>query len=528
MKSILRFTGGLILLIGLFVFQVNKVSGDIVISNGTSMKVSAGTSVVVADNVELETGATLNNNGTFEIGGNFSNDGTSSLGNGSFVFNGTATQTISGSSSSEFGDLELDNSNGLLSGANVLVHGTLTLTNGVLDFPARILTLGSSSSVSGTFSASTMIATGPTAEVRKMFPDGIGVDPASFTFPVGEILFGTEYTPITIDISTGDFSSGYVGIRVVDGMEPNNTSADSYLERYWTIDFNGITNYLYDLTAQYDDSDIVGTEADISGGLYHGTGWYVLDPVNTGSNTFSGSDIDDDGNATGVEFRIFSDLRVFFQGAYRSATNEMTTDLNSFGFIPLTAAAAYSHIGYAGTESVVAIPSADVVDWILVEVRDAATPATATSGTAVETVAGFLMKDGSIVSTDGVSPIRFSALITNNAYFVIIPRNHLKIMTANSPSESFGNYIYDFTDASTKAYGTDAMIQLDTSPVVYGSYAGDVNASVFITNADKVPIDQNMDYFGFHHADCNYSAFVTNADKVPIDQNMNEFSQVPW
>ena len=206
----------------------------------------------------------------------------------------------------------------------------------------------------------------------------------------------------------------------------------------------------------------------------------------------------------------------------------MTTSLNSFGFIPLDAATAYSHMGYAGTESVAAIPSVDVVDWILVEVRDAATPAAAGTGTIVETVAGFLLKDGSIVGLDGVSPLTSTALITNNAYFVIKHRNHLAVMTATSPTESFGNYVYTFSDDPNKAYGTAAQIQVDTSPVVYALYGGDVDASIFINNADKVPIDVNMGSLGYYKEDVDFSVFVNNADKVPIDQNMGKVSWVPW
>jgi hypothetical protein len=201
----------------------------------------------------------------------------------------------------------------------------------------------------------------------------------------------------------------------------------------------------------------------------------------------------------------------------------MTTVLNPN--IPLTAAAAYAHIGYTGTESVAAIPSADIVDWILVSVRDATSAATAT--TPGDTVAGFLMKDGSIVGLDGVSPLPFRTIINNNAYFVITHRNHLAVMTATSPTESFGNYVFDFSSASTNAYGTDAMIQVDTSPVVYALYAGETNLSGIITHADKQPIDDELNQTGYRLADTNFSAIVTHADKQYIDDNINETGQVP-
>lgn len=216
-------------------------------------------------------------------------------------------------------------------------------------------------------------------------------------------------------------------------------------------------------------------------------------------------------------------MGVVVEGAYLSASDEMTTVINSD--IPLTAAVAYSHIGYQGTESVAAIPSTDIVDWILVEVRDATSAATAT--VAGDTVAGFLMKDGSIVGLDGVSPLPFKTIISNNAYFVIIHRNHLAVMTASTPSESFNNYGFDFRSSMASAYGTNAMVQVDTSPVVYALFAGETNLSGVITYADKQPIDDELNQGGYKLADTNFSAVVTYADKQYVDDNINEGSQVP-
>ena len=525
MRKLKLLVGGLMIFIALFAISTGSAFADIVIKNGSTMKVSAGTEVIVSADVDLETGATLTNSGTFTVKGDFTNAGAADLGSGSFVFNGTAVQTIGGATISEFEDIEINNATGVGLSGSTQVDGTMTLTNGVFNIGGNNLTFGvAATAVVGTLSASTMIQADGIGQVRKAFTDGTS-DPAPFLFTIGSV---GEYSPIEINFNSSDFASAYVAVNVTASKETDNSSADNYLERYWTIVNFGITSYTYDLTATYVDADIIGTEADISGALYDGAGWLIGNPVTVAANTFFCDDFNDDGNATGVEFRILSDLTVIVQGAYRSVSDEMDNSLNSFGFLPLTAAEAYSQIGYGGTEAVTAIPSADVVDWILVEVRDAATPETATSATIAETVAGFLLQDGSIVGLDGVSPLPFKVLISNNAYFVIIHRNHLKIMTANSPTESFGSYSYDFTDDPNKAYGTSALIQVDTSPVVYGMYSGDVNASIFINNADKVPVDQNMGAVGYYQADCNLSVFVNNADKVPIDQNIGMFSQVPF
>ncbi|MEE4256218.1 MAG: hypothetical protein V2I47_04200, partial [Bacteroidales bacterium] len=228
----------------------NVTFADIVISSGTTMNVSSGTTVVLA--------------------GDFTNNGSADLGDGTFVFNDSDLQNVGGTSISEFGNLTINNSGfGIALGQDIRVDGTLTLTSGYLALGASDLTLGEVSSISGTFSSSELIVGAATGVIRKEFADDTGANPDSFLFPIGDLSY--NYTPISIDFSTGDFSSAYVEINVHNAKEPSNTSIDSYLNRYWEIYTFGITDYLYDATATYVDGDIVGTEADISGALYTGT-----------------------------------------------------------------------------------------------------------------------------------------------------------------------------------------------------------------------------------------------------------------
>ena len=528
MKKQKRLLGGGLILIALLLMTASASFADIVIKTGSTIKVSSGTNVVVSSNVLLDEGGTIDNSGVVTVKGDFTNDGTTSLGSGEFIFDGTAPQSIGGSEISEFGDLTVNNSSGVSLGNDIVVEGGLTLTDGLFTIGVNNFIFGTAAgAVAGTPSGSNMIVADNTGEVRKVFPDGSSLDPAAFLFPIGSDGGTPEYSPVTLDFNSSTFAvDAHAGVIVKTIKEPNNSSSTNYLERYWTLTQLGISAYTYDLIAEYVPLDVIGTEADMSGALYDGAGWLILDPVNAGNHTFSGADLDRTGNITGVEFRILlSDFKVVVQGAYSSVTDEMTTKLNSDGIIPLTAAAAYAHIGYTGTESVGAIPSADIVDWILVEVRDATSAATAI--TAGDTAAGFLMNDGTMVGIDGVSPIPFKTLIANDAYFVIIHRNHLPVMTANAPAKSFGNYVYDFTDLNTKAYGTNAMYQVDTAPVIFGLYGGETNLSGIISNADKVPVDINIGLVGYDIGDCNFSGIISNADKVYIDLHIGEVSQVP-
>jgi len=96
-------------------------------------------------------------------------------------------------------------------------------------------------------------------------------------------------------------------------------------------------------------------------------------------------------------------LNVFLEGPFEG--NEMVTDLNTQGKIPLTQPFNGPPWNWPGTEAVDSIPNEDIVDWILVDLRDATDPSLATYVTTCGRKAVFLLKDGKIVDLDGQSNV---------------------------------------------------------------------------------------------------------------------------
>ncbi len=97
------------------------------------------------------------------------------------------------------------------------------------------------------------------------------------------------------------------------------------------------------------------------------------------------------------------DLTIFLEGPYKGA-KKMFTNLNP-ELLPLEQPYNTAPWYYNGNESVTEIPSADIVDWCLVEVRDAASPDVANSFTTKGRKAAFLLKNGDIVDIDGSSKL---------------------------------------------------------------------------------------------------------------------------
>ncbi len=117
------------IVIGLLAFNVSSAFADIVIKNGSSMKVSSGTEVVVSANVDVESGGAIDNSGSFTVKGDFTNDGTAALGSGEYIFNGTASQNIGGTTTSAFEDIIINNSTGVSLTNHILVEGARNMSD---------------------------------------------------------------------------------------------------------------------------------------------------------------------------------------------------------------------------------------------------------------------------------------------------------------------------------------------------------------------------------------------------------------
>jgi hypothetical protein len=206
-----------------------------------------------------------------------------------------------------------------------------------------------------------------------------------------------------------------------------------------------------------------------------------------------------------MENQFSVDVTVYLEGPFNGA--DMNTDLNAI--IPLQQT--LTVVGYNGTEEVAAIPNADIVDWIGVELRDATDINSATSETAIGGGAFFLLKDGSIVGLDGSSLPFFDIGVTNELFVVIWHRNHLPVMAQNPLALSEGVYSYDFTTAVDQAYQNN---QSSLAGGAYGMIAGDANADGNINETDGTEEwYPQAGQAGYLQGDVNMDGQVNNPDK---------------
>ncbi|HRX98263.1 MAG TPA: hypothetical protein P5514_15040 [Bacteroidales bacterium] len=233
------------------------------------------------------------------------------------------------------------------------------------------------------------------------------------------------------------------------------------------------------------------------------------------------------------------DLTVFLEGPYNTSTDMMSNDLNSNGYIPLShpynPALPYYDITnnadlnwyYTGAESVISIP-ADVVDWVVVELRDAGTAATATGATMIAQKACFLKTDGSIVDIDGTSLPQFFVSFTNKAFVVVWHRNHLGILSSGSVPHSGSLYTYDFSTSETKVFG-GSNGHKELEPGVWGMITGDGNGNGLIQNTDETAVwKADLGSSGYKGGDFDMNGLTQNTDETAMwKPNLGGGGQVP-
>ncbi len=193
--------------------------------------------------------------------------------------------------------------------------------------------------------------------------------------------------------------------------------------------------------------------------------------------------------------------KVFLEGPYNDGSGEMNTTIN--GSLPTTSP-------YTDSRVVNPIPSADIVDWVFVELR------TTSDGSAVASRSALLHKDGRIVADDGTTGTIDLDAAAGDYFIVIKHQNHLAVMsdevhTLSSESSTLYDFTVDETTAYDKYFGGEAA---DLETGIYGMISGDVNQNGEITTEDYTAWynDARIGASGYYTSDMDMDEEVTTSD----------------
>lgn len=197
-------------------------------------------------------------------------------------------------------------------------------------------------------------------------------------------------------------------------------------------------------------------------------------------------------------------IQVLLQGPYQG-NGSMSQILNTNHLVPASQPYYNAPWNYSGRDCVASIP-ADMVDWVLLELRDAAD-----NNVLIEQKAALLLTNGWIVD-DGQDGVFFSNAIENNSYYVVVRhRNHLDIMSSVAvPLPNMNPY--DFSNDPSYVMGGAAQVA-DTGDGKYTMITGDMNGDGIITVSDYNWYINEVSLINkYLDADCNLDRVVTVAD----------------
>jgi hypothetical protein len=479
-------------------------------NDGAMIKVQAGATLYVEGGIQNTATGTIDNDGIIEVKGNFINAGTWEPSQANTLkFTGNVNSDVtSGSAVFQTVVVQKDAT------FNVNLIDTMTIDT-LLNFNAtganRIITnnfklkLGSAATVTG-YDADEYVATtgGTTGMVQKVVTAN-----GTFEFPIGDI---TNYSPISSTYTGSAYASANIRAKANDLTHPDKpTDATDYISRYWDVNQTGITDYSNTLTGTYIPADVVGTAALVKGAVYDGAAWKYAGAA-AGANIAIGSTSEETADFTGTNFFGKTNLVVLLQGATNTTTGVMTTTYTSNATIEaLMLTSPYVD----APASVTDVPTG-VTDWVKLELRDPASPATVLGKASV-----FVKSDGSIVGLDGTSlPIIKNGNPTS--IVAVVHRTHLSIRTPNAGIDVVDPTLYNFSLDTLNAYRNPAFpgnanMKFLATPSKYVMWASNGNSN---TNVRFSGPANDRDYLLNTILSGNPTTIISNTYSVG-DFNMN-------
>jgi len=129
------------------------------------------------------------------------------------------------------------------------------------------------------------------------------------------------------------------------------------------------------------------------------------------------------------------------------------------------------------------------------------------------------------LNTLGAGTFSYSNVSNGTSYYIVFKhRNSIETWSDMGHSFSGGVMNFDFTTAADKAFGAN-QIQVDTAPVEFAVYSGDVNQDGIVDGSDAALIDNDAFNFveGYVVTDINGDNIVDGSDAAIADNNAFNF-----
>jgi hypothetical protein len=464
------------------------INAQLKVTSGATITITGGAVVFCGGDVTNDAGGTITNNGKLEVQGSFANAGTynTTTADDSLILSGTGNVLLNGGGST-LTNLWINKTS---AGNEVKLAGT-TLLSGKLDYDQGNFTTDPISNPAFVFSAPVT---------------------ATFDFAAGKEIVGRVRRTGWTNGAMRIFNQANMQVTTAGGTPPTDftvtmipesaggdpTGAEREVKRKFNFAQTGGTGFTSDIRYPYLDGELnTNTEGNLVPWQNVTSVWNGrLTPVardgatnyvsTTGLTT---TEIANEWKLADPKYSFA--INVNLRGAWNGSTT-MLTGINSI--LPLAQPYNDASFGsYNGGESVGAIPNANIVDWLLVDLRmpSSGQPLDATSSTFVGRKAAFVLSNGTVVDLDGVTPLTMDINKQGAGFFVIRHRNHLGVMSNSLPSNATGTYSNDFS-VLANAYNNLGISNTPLQPMPgsseYGLWGGNANKDAGVNSSDFISI----------------------------------------
>ena len=518
------------------VFMCLTGQAQLTIQSGATFTMQSGAQVTVQGNVD--NAGSISNDGLLKVQGNYISPGT---------YSGTTTTGIL----EIFGTGNSDINAGSSTIANLVINKTGAAD--IVKLLASVIVVNSFTHTNGIFTTDPL--TNPSFNLSSPVS-------ASYSFAAGkEIIGSVKRTGFTAGIAH-IFNQPNMRVTTNSGVTPTDltvtmipetgggdpTQVEREVKRKYSFAQTGGSAFTADIRYPYITTELnTNIEANLVPWRLAAAEWNArLTPVTRDA-------ANDYVNTTGVaaaelvqEWKLadpnyIMNLTAYVKGAWNNPTGLMRVTINANGLLQTGQPYTGSPFLYAGTESVGSIPNANVVDWVLLELRKPSSglPADALSATSISRKAAFLLNNGSIVDLDGVTPAQMIISKQGSGNFIVVRhRNHLSAMSnvkASNVTGDFGNDFSLLANVYEKPGATSQPISLLSASAPgntkYGLWPGDINNSGSVTASDITPI--NVAIAGpatgntnvYNVRDANMDRNVTAADVSVTNTSIAGFAQ---
>jgi len=327
----------LLLLLPHFIFaQVGFINNGarMVVGEGTKVEISGSGANYINNSANSQNG-NIELYGTMQVGGTWINNSTTQnvftqFGpNAEILFNGNNDQSIGGTMATSFPNLDINNY--VVLNQDFYIQDNLNLNNGVLDignYDLIINNLVKLTSSTG-FSENAMIVADGSGSILLSVPAT-----GEYYVPVGTNNGSLIFSPIDFKFLSGTFNNSHLAINAYNLKHLQNQSTTDYLNRYWSVENTGISNFLCRIEFTYNNDDIVGNANNIYGGIWNNNSWVLLNKI---QNNLIIDTLNYFGDVTGIRYSTNSvenanNLKIEMYFANNNLTINSNAILNNVDF----------------------------------------------------------------------------------------------------------------------------------------------------------------------------------------------------